>query len=151
MKFVLFFISITAFFTVHVPPCPTIIGSRIGLFLDSTLIDTLKNVSLPLHHPVRREVVMDYNRPGEGNACSFRTVFKDDSIYRMYYTSWHAGVKEDPLSYPEMIAYAESADGIHWTTPDLGLIDFGGSTTTISCYRTGYRRNTYTTFHKPGL
>lgn len=102
------------------------IGSRLELMIDNELLDEFKNASLRMHHPIRRELVMEYNKPWEGNGCSFRTVFRDDNIYRMYYTSWHIA-NHDSLSHPGFIAYAESNDGISWHRPNLGLVEFQGS------------------------
>ena len=105
---------------------PVNIGSRLELLIDGELIDKFINAGLRLHHPVRREMVMKYDKPWEGNGCSFRTVFRDGEIYRMYYTSWHTA-SADSITHPGFIAYAESLDGIHWYRPNLGLIEFRGS------------------------
>jgi len=62
---------------------------------------------------------MDFDNPWEGPYCGYTTVFQDGDLYRMYY-----------LGYPDKAnysCYAESKDGIHWTKPELGLIEFKGS------------------------
>jgi len=44
----------------------------------------------------------------------------------MYYRGTHRPAPKDH-GHPEVVCYAESRDGIHWTKPDLWLVTFGGS------------------------
>jgi len=110
---------------------PTAIGSRLELFVDETLIDRLTgDVRLKLHTPTARKVCIVHDAPWEGNTSGYHTVLKDGDRYRMYYRG-HAmtfdasGLRE---SHQEVTCYAESADGIQWPKPELGLIEFEGST-----------------------
>jgi hypothetical protein len=92
--------------------------------LDNDLIESVKGGALlTLHEPVRREVAIAHKEPWEGNASSGHTVFQDGDIHRMYYRGWRDGQG----SHPPQVCYAESKDGIHWTKPTLGLVEFGGS------------------------
>lgn len=102
------------------------IGNRLELLIDHTLIERMHKAKLHMHKPVRREVVMLYDKPWEGSGCSFRTVFKDEDIYRMYYTSWDIAA-DGSRPHPVFIAYAESKDGISWDRPNLSLVEFKGS------------------------
>ncbi len=95
------------------------IASRVEPFVDDWLIDRMQNVCLRLHHPVAREVSFQFDQPWEGSSSIFLRVMKDDDTYRNWY---RAGADAD--QFP---AYAESADGIHWTRPDLGLVEHAGS------------------------
>ncbi len=100
------------------------IDSRLELFVDDYLIDMLRGVRLKLHSPQRREVAIVFDKPWEGAACGYPTVFQDGDIYRMYYLGLGmVGTYADyPNCYgPEVTCYAESTDGIHWTKPDLNL------------------------------
>lgn len=111
---------------------PTTIGSRLELFTDDTLISELKGeVRLELQKPTRQEVALQTDVPWEGNACHFRSVFRDDSLYRMYYGSYQyttGGAASEALeTHPAYVCYAESDDGIHWQRPNLGIVDFNGS------------------------
>jgi hypothetical protein len=56
-------------------------------------------------------------------------VFHDGTRYRMYYRGSDVLYTKDGFSspHPETACYAESADGIHWVKPELGLFEFGGS------------------------
>ena len=95
-------------------------------FWDDVLIDWRStDAELSVNRPERREVVMVFDRPWEGNATDFFTILEGGGLYRMYYETWSFF---DP-TYTEGInvCYAESRDGIHWEKPDLGLCDFRGS------------------------
>lgn len=107
---------------------PIEVGSRRELFVDALLIDRLKgDAQLKLHHPVPREVVFTADRPWEGNLMFHVTVFRDGDIYRMYYRGWDYDEERKSTSQHKVICYAESRDAIHWTRPELGIVDFQGS------------------------
>lgn len=101
---------------------PVDIGSRLELFVDDFLIERMDDVELRLNHPMRREVSIYFDVPWEGPWSGYNTVFKDDDGYRMYYR----GCNYD-ASKRENTCVALSQDGIHWSRPELGLIDYEGS------------------------
>ncbi|WP_018625933.1 hypothetical protein [Niabella aurantiaca] len=105
------------------------IGSRLELFVDDYLIDTLLGgAELRMHHPVPANIALVHDAPWEGSGSGFHSVFKDGDIYRMYYKAWqHEGSADTSGVHPSYCAYAESRDGIHWYKPDLGLVAFKGS------------------------
>ena len=106
------------------------IGSRRELFLDNLLVDRLEGgAQRVFHKPVPREVVMKFDQPWEGNACAGVTVFQDGDRYRMYYRGMNAleGAGGEKRGAHELDCYAESPDGIHWTRPSLGQVEFQGS------------------------
>ena len=108
---------------------PADIGSRRELFIDNYLIDSMKNVELKFHEPVRREIAIQWDKPWEGCGSGYTTVFHDGDKYRMYYKSWqHSGQSKKCPHHRLVIGYAESDDGITWKRPDLGLFEFNGST-----------------------
>jgi len=107
---------------------PTAIGDRRELFVDDFLIDSMTRVTLKAHQPVRREVAITFDKPWEGNGGGYVTVFQDGNRYRMYYHAWQIPGSDTRFPGHRLVmAYAESADGITWTRPNLGLFDFGGS------------------------
>ena len=61
------------------------IGSRLELFVDRHLIDSMQGVSLKQHHPVDAGEAMKFDLPWEGPYCAYCTVIKDGDTYRMYY------------------------------------------------------------------
>ncbi|MBM4069380.1 MAG: hypothetical protein FJ271_10595 [Planctomycetes bacterium] len=118
------------------------IGNRLELFVDDRLIDRMQGANLVLHQPVPREIALKMDQPWERvwdelpdaerkkqiargvwsgpTPIGFTSVMKDSDVYRLYYT-W------DRSDQPSMTGYAESRDGIHWTKPKLGIVDFRGS------------------------
>lgn len=110
----------------------TDIGSRLELFVDDSLIETMKgDVSLELHRPERRETVFNTDAAWEGNASGFQSVFQDGQKFRIYYRGGHytnCGPSAQALpEHPWFLCLAESDDGIHWRRPELGLFEFNGS------------------------
>jgi hypothetical protein len=106
---------------------PLDLGFRLEPLVDDYLIDTLTDARLTLHRPTPREVAIVHDAPWEGNTCAYHTVFQDGELYRMYYRGSDAGEGERK-PHPELVCYAESRDGVHWTRPELGLSEFDGST-----------------------
>ena len=106
---------------------PIDIGTRRELFIDDYMIDSMTNVELKMHEPVRREVSMKFDKPWEGSGCGYFTVMQDSDRYRMYYHAWQILHYSDQYpSHRLVIGYAESHDGITWARPNLGLSDFKG-------------------------
>ncbi|MCZ6793783.1 MAG: hypothetical protein O7J95_09260, partial [Planctomycetota bacterium] len=110
---------------------PTAIGARLELFVDRALVERLDGVELRTQRPEPREVVLVTDRPWEGNTCAYYTIFQDrddtGDRYRMYYRGSHHDEKSRKAAHREVTCYAESRDGVHWTKPELGLFEFGGS------------------------
>lgn len=104
------------------PPANTTrdLGSRRELFVDRFLIDHLDNLSLKLHEP---KLAPPMEQPA--NDMEYGTVIKDGDLYRLY-TRDGRGAKFDGDT-TEVTRYCESRDGIHWTKPNLGLIELDGS------------------------
>ena len=107
---------------------PIAIGDRRELFVDDFMVDSMKNVTLKMHEPVRREVSITFDKPWEGNGGGYTTVFQDGDKYRMYYHAWQIpGSEPNVPEHRLTMAYAESPDGIKWTRPNLGLFECNGS------------------------
>jgi hypothetical protein len=102
------------------------VGSRLELFVDDYLIDQMSGAPLVLHHPPTREVAVTHDEPWEGNICCGHVVFQDGDLYRMYYRGRHYDEQTERETH-WFSCYAESVDGIHWTKPKLGLVEFQGS------------------------
>jgi hypothetical protein len=108
-------------------PAPLVIGSRRQLFVDRRLVDRLEGEArLVLHSPQSQEIAVRSEEPWEGSAPRYMTVFRDGDRYRLYYRVAVGHVEDnDERQYT---CYAESGDGIRWTKPRLGLVEFAGST-----------------------
>jgi hypothetical protein len=103
------------------------IGSRLELFVDDALVAmTTRGAALTMHPPTPREVALVADSPWEGTTCGHYTVFRDGDRFRMYYR----GQTEPMPGAPKrstVICYAESTDGIRWTKPELGIVEWAGS------------------------
>ena len=109
-----------------------VIGSRRELFIDEVLISRLVGqAGRRLHHPQPREIVLRHDAAWEGTGSGYHSVFRDGDRYRMYYKAFHinlvAGQCVSEATPHRFTCYAESPDGLHWTKPELGLVEFAGS------------------------
>ena len=91
------------------------------LFLDPKEIDGMDNVRLTVNPPQDQRIILSADRPWEDMFVAFNlTVIEEHGKLRMWYTcrdaEWYGG-----------LAYAESADGIHWEKLDLGIVEYKGS------------------------
>ena len=95
------------------------LSSRRELFVDHKLIDSFQQTELRLHEPRPMETAIVVDRPWEGAFNGGCCVFQHQGLFRMYYRALttHSGPR---------LCYAESADGIHWTKPELGLVQIDG-------------------------
>ncbi len=104
---------------------PIDIGGRRELFVDHALIETLDGARLQLARPHDAGAALIFDDPWD-QAVVYTTVIKDGDTYRLYY---RGGVPSPELADPadiEVTCYAESRDGIHWTKPALGILDYAG-------------------------
>ena len=111
---------------------PVDIGSRRELFVDSALVEKIEgSAQLRMHHPVARGLAMTHDAAWEGTSSGYHTVFRDGDVYRLYYRGLHIEVTEKGINtgrHKPFYCMAESRDGITWTRPELGLVEFDGST-----------------------
>jgi len=98
------------------------IGSRRELFVDHYLIERLDGARLEIGRPQPAGVAIKYDKPWDGPISHCTTIIKDGDKYRMYYRG-----KSSKPGYRYTICYAESRDAIHWTRPELGLIEIDGT------------------------
>ncbi len=101
---------------------PVEIGSRLELFVDDFIVDSLTgDASRRLHHPAPQNIALSFDQPWEGPTSFYVTAFQDDDRVRLYYRgSGHEGTHQ-------VTCYAESPDGITFSRPGLGLFEFEGS------------------------
>lgn len=99
------------------------------LFLDDREIHERANVTRFVNRPRKFEQpVLQADQPWEqGCRCdAWGTVLQEnDGLLRMWYLIITMDI--EPVSFTAL-AYAESRDGIHWTKPPLGLVEWNGST-----------------------
>lgn len=107
-------------------------GTSVLLAIDDYSLPIKSNLCLYLSKPeVRREPVLTPSRdnpqaPDFIGTHFYGTVLHDAGTFRMWYYGLHFG-KEPADLHPGPVCYAESADGIRWTKPNLGQVDIKGS------------------------
>ncbi len=111
------------------------------LFLDDIMVARSSGLSRVLHQPkkyARNPVVRHHQRPWQKfRAQLYGTVLyvPEQQLFKMWYLAGARFPDEAAISLEgrpripnfQMLAYAESRDGLNWTLPDLGLVSFNGS------------------------
>jgi hypothetical protein len=101
---------------------------------DNQSIPFSRNLRLEMHQPKKHpgNPVMGrgaFGMPDSYGVQFYGSVIEDQGKFRM----WYVALDEDLKQWPDTAAtiwraaYAESTDGIHWTKPELGLVDYHGS------------------------
>ena len=103
--------------------------------------------------------MVEMEHPWETSFTLHTTIIDDDGLFRLYYTCYNqmAGDalsegQQNPFSY--YLCYAESEDGVSWTKPTVGTVDWRGTTENNIVYGTnralGRPVPTATVFKDPG-
>lgn len=105
---------------------PFPLGAERFLLLDGFLLDTVENAKLTVNPPRFDSLVLIADKPWEkGGITSYGNAFWDPLAeeYRLYYVpvSWD-------VSPGYCLALATSNDGVHWEKPNLGAVEWQGST-----------------------
>lgn len=119
------FSTVTTLAMATPPPLP--LESRRELFVDDHLIASMEGVVLKMHQPKAQDVALVCDAPWEGNTSGYFTLFQDGDLYRVYYRGSHYDEAAKKGGHELTVCYAESRDGITWTKPKLGLVEFNGS------------------------
>lgn len=90
------------------------------LFFDTHEIDSLEDTQLTLNPPQKRGQCLSIEEPWEMGHCRGCNVIYFDGAYRLYYT---ISSKDSGRG----LAFAVSDDGVNWTRPNLGAVEFKGS------------------------
>ncbi len=67
--------------------------------------------------------------PDHGHAILYGTVIKQGDTFRMWYLGMHETENKSGQApgWWRPMCYAESKDGVRWTKPELGLVEFNGN------------------------
>lgn len=125
-------ITIIAALTVHISlhaTSPIRISGREVLWDD--FLTEERTAEKIMHSPWYKAPVITLDKPWEGDGCGYFNVIFDpvSSQYFMYYTALEM-FKPDGTFTPTRDIHAcvlTSSDGIRWTRPELGIVEFGGS------------------------
>ncbi|MBN8624496.1 MAG: hypothetical protein J0M17_03305 [Planctomycetes bacterium] len=110
-------------------------GSRRELFVDRHQIEKLSGgAELRLHRPRPAEIALKFDSPWDGEFSGYCTAIFDEEAkeFRFYYRGWKPaaeGEGRDAKKSDErqVACVAVSKDGITFTKPKLGLVEFAGS------------------------
>ena len=97
---------------------------RTQLFVDDAIVESTRRVGRSLHQPIRYGRVMKADRPWEnGAAMTYGSVVHEGDRFRMWYQTAGRVLPGERT----VVCYAESANGLDWEKPSLGLHSFKGS------------------------
>jgi hypothetical protein len=102
------------------------IGTAKRLTWDASLMDKADGIRFEMHRPHRTgERCLVADKPWESwQLGGMSSLLMENGQFRLWYSVSH-GIRHGE---EYAIAYAESQDGIHWTKPELGLVEYEGST-----------------------
>ncbi len=108
-------------------------GTLVFFPIDEVSIPWRANLKVTLEAPKKYEANPVFRAgppaaPDGFGAILYGTVIKDGGKLRMWYLATPRGEHAELMGhFARPLAYAESQDGIHWTRPDLGLVEFRGN------------------------
>ncbi len=99
---------------------------------DRVSIPYTQNLSLKMRSPTRhpQNPVLTRGMPGSPDAMGvqfYGSIIHDGDRYRMWYVAYDDDEQNKIATSRWRVAYAESRDGLHWTKPDLGLVEYHGN------------------------
>lgn len=102
---------------------------HLHLFFDDEDLEKVENLERVVNRPKKHPTpVLAAGKPWEGERAQAwgSVIVEPDGLLRMWYFAFNTERRKDELDRGGY-AYAESRDGIHWTKPDLGVVEFRGS------------------------
>lgn len=98
------------------------------VFLDPRGLKETRHVVRRFHRARKLgEPVLVEDRPWEKGGVQVRQgVQYHDGVFRMWYQTYDAKAG-DSIGNTDIVATAQSTDGVHWEKPEVGLLEFEGS------------------------
>ena len=116
---------------------PLSVGNKPQLLIDDYMIEDRWDVNgvlnIPSKHPKNPVLLAD--RPWEESLTGASVIYdEDEQFFRMWYVvgsseAYHTRPgqgKHTKKLYYQVLAYAESSDGINWEKPELKVVDYHG-------------------------
>ncbi len=99
---------------------------------DTVAIPFSQNLKLEMRSPQKHPAnpVLRRSAPGTPDAQGvqfYGSIIKEDGKYRLWYVAFDDDHENRVASSRWRAAYAESADGLNWTKPNLGLVKYKGN------------------------
>ncbi len=106
-------------------------GTTVFAF-DSDSIPHTQNLRIEMRRPERHAAnpVVKRGAPGTPDAHGvqfYGSIIKEGGKYRLWYVAFDDKKDHKVASERWRAAYAESPDGLNWTKPNLGLVEFNGN------------------------
>ncbi len=102
------------------------VGDHKQWLMDDLFLATSTNITLRVMSAAKtNERTLVSDRPWEDATLNWFSVMEDGGKYRMWYECYD--VEGWPTTNDTSFCYADSADGIHWKKPALGLFDYHDS------------------------
>ena len=98
------------------------------VFLDPRRVRNAGGV-LRRFHPAKKHdgpIMVQEHAWEKGGVQVPQSVLYHDGRFRMWYMTMMTLPGERPAN-PDVVAYAESTDGVHWERPEVGLLEFEGT------------------------
>jgi hypothetical protein len=97
------------------------------LFVLILSIGSIASAEMPTIEITQRttEPLLKAEKPWEDFTIGYCNVIRDGARWRMWYAAYDHHYRNDADG---ILCYAESADGVTWTKPELGLIEYDGNT-----------------------
>ena len=115
-------------------------AARTLFAFDDVSIPFSQNLRLEMRTPTKHPAnpIVNRGKPGEPDSWAvqfYGSVIKVHGKYRMWYCAAGEERLENTVkrSAPWMVAYAESDDGVKWTKPHLGLVEYRGNRNNNLC------------------
>ena len=93
--------------------------------------ETPRGVRLEVQRPrIEAEPMVEMEKPWETGYTLHITILQDEGRYRLYYTCYNE-LPDDPKAmnpFSYFLCYAESDNGVEWTKPTIGTINWRGTT-----------------------
>ena len=89
---------------------------------ETWLKDPPVGVKLSVQQARRADIFFRSEKPWEQVRMVYPCVLLDNGLYRMWFWTWGEGEARARFN-----GYAESRDGFHWERPELGLVEYEGS------------------------
>lgn len=105
---------------------------RVIFAFDNVSLPHTQNLRLEMRQPERHPAnpVLRRGEPGTPDAMGvqfYGSVLREEGKFRMWYVAFDDDTSNKITSTRWRAAYAESADGVNWRKPELGLVEFRGS------------------------
>jgi hypothetical protein len=111
------------------------VTTRIGILIAIAFLVTSQMARAQQHVPcagtlrvkvLERSInpVLAADRPWESFCVNTCTVLREGNKWHMWYESYDSTYKSDNDA---LFCYATSNDGVHWTKPNLGLVEYAGN------------------------